>query len=226
MTQQKPDLYAVLGLNKTATVEQIETAAKMIILTCHPDRVKNLPEAERKQKEQRYKDAVLAKDILTDSTKRASYDSGGHPALERLANGGSGFSQSRPAGDAGSQPRAPARASSFSDMMDFLARQGRPVNTRTSTPTRPQPVVPNPTEKIDLKRQGLPVPGEDSGVPAPAAITDVQAPLARAKAVLDSGTAVPLDVLAALRQNLSDALAATDRRIAAAKPQPPRPPAP
>jgi DnaJ-class molecular chaperone len=223
MTEKKPDLYAVLGLEKTATAAEIKTAVHKNLKGCHPDTYasdQDLSADEREQKERRYKDVDLAKEILTDPTKRAAYDRGGHAALDPLADNYG--------------PRPGARAPDFSDLMAILARAGIDIQFASRTSARPQPVAPNPdgtgvTFEEKLKNQGSPIPGENSATRAsvapkvPVEIINAEAQLARAKAVLDS---VPLDVLTIFREKLLSVLDAIDRRIEAVKPQPRRPPKP
>lgn len=65
------DLYAALGLKKTATDEEIRKAYRKIARTSHPDLNPDDPQAEAK-----FKAASAAYDILGDPEKRARYDRG------------------------------------------------------------------------------------------------------------------------------------------------------
>lgn len=63
------DLYAVLGVKKTATLEEIRRAYRQHAVKLHPDRNPGNKEAERK-----FKDISEAYDVLSDSDKRTKYD--------------------------------------------------------------------------------------------------------------------------------------------------------
>ncbi|XP_066534425.1 dnaJ homolog subfamily C member 12 isoform X2 [Hoplias malabaricus] len=63
------DFYGLLGCDELSTTEQIVTEFKMRALACHPDKNPGNPKAvEQFQKLQE------AKEVLTDETKRKSYD--------------------------------------------------------------------------------------------------------------------------------------------------------
>lgn len=65
------DLYAVLGLKKEATVEQIKKAYRKLVNKHHPDKGDN-PE--------KFKEVQQAYDILSDEAKRNHYDTTGEIA--------------------------------------------------------------------------------------------------------------------------------------------------
>ncbi|HZW59973.1 MAG TPA: molecular chaperone DnaJ [Woeseiaceae bacterium] len=82
----KRDYYDILGVNKSATADEIKKAYRRLAMKHHPDRNKDDDDAS-----QRFKDAKEAYEVLSDSDKRAAYDRFGHAGL-RGAAGGGGFS--------------------------------------------------------------------------------------------------------------------------------------
>ena len=76
MANQK-DLYAVLGVAKTATADEIKKAYRKLARKYHPDL-----NAGSKQAEERFKDVSFAHDALTDPEKRKLYDEFGHAGLQ------------------------------------------------------------------------------------------------------------------------------------------------
>lgn len=63
------DLYAVLGVSKNASQEEIKTAYRKLAMKYHPDRNPGDKVAEEK-----FKSINAAYDVLGDETKRRSYD--------------------------------------------------------------------------------------------------------------------------------------------------------
>src|SRR4029077_3667698 len=107
---QERDLYAILGLSKGASADEVRKAYRKLARKFHPD----LNPGD-KQAEERFKDLSLANDVLSDDKKRALYDEFGMEGLQagfdparareykRWADSGHGFSFRREAGggDAG-----------------------------------------------------------------------------------------------------------------------------
>ncbi len=71
------DLYMILEVSKTATMEEIKKAYRKKALQYHPDRNPDNPEAEEK-----FKEASEAYSILSDPKKREIYDTYGYDALK------------------------------------------------------------------------------------------------------------------------------------------------
>lgn len=74
---QKRCYYEVLGVERTATDDEIKKAYRQAALKFHPDRNPNDPTAADK-----FKEATEAFSVLSDPAKRARYDQFGHAGLE------------------------------------------------------------------------------------------------------------------------------------------------
>ena len=70
---KKRDYYEILGVNKSATPEEIKKAYRKVAIQFHPDKNPGNKEAEEK-----FKEAAEAYEILSDSEKRTRYDRFGH----------------------------------------------------------------------------------------------------------------------------------------------------
>ncbi len=73
---EKRDFYEVLGVAREASEDDIRKAYRQAALKHHPDRNQGNPEAETK-----FKEATEAYTVLSDATKRATYDRYGHAGL-------------------------------------------------------------------------------------------------------------------------------------------------
>src|SRR5512136_2778293 len=100
-TTTKKDYYAILGLKKSASAEDIRKAFRKLARKYHPDVNPNDKKAEEK-----FKDLSEANDVLSDPKKRKIYDQLGFysdnidpAAAEAYARGGAG-----PAGGFGAGP--------------------------------------------------------------------------------------------------------------------------
>jgi len=81
----KRDYYEVLGVQRSASDQEIKSAYRKLALQYHPDRNPNNPGAEEK-----FKEASEAYAVLADSEKRGMYDRFGHAGIGSAA-GGAGF---------------------------------------------------------------------------------------------------------------------------------------
>jgi molecular chaperone DnaJ len=84
---EKRDYYEVLGVDKTATAEEIKKAYRKKAIQYHPDKNPGDKEAEEK-----FKEAAEAYDVLGNAEKRAKYDKFGHSMGQQGFGGGYGYS--------------------------------------------------------------------------------------------------------------------------------------
>jgi molecular chaperone DnaJ len=82
----KRDYYEVLGVNKTATEDELKKAYRKLARKYHPDVNRDNP----KEAEDKFKEINEAYEVLSNSERRAQYDQFGHAAFDG-ANGGAGF---------------------------------------------------------------------------------------------------------------------------------------
>lgn len=82
----KKDYYDILGVNRSASPEDLKKAYRRLAMKYHPDRNPGSKEAEEK-----FKEAKEAFEILSDTQKRAAYDRHGHAGIDPAAGMGGGF---------------------------------------------------------------------------------------------------------------------------------------
>src|SRR2546422_242446 len=152
------DLYAILGVERSASADQIKKAYRRLARKHHPD----LNPGD-KQAEERFKEISVAHDVLTDPGKRKLYDEFGLEGLQagfdparareykRWSESGHGFSFRREGpfegfGFGGSSGRSRRRAAeeedeerSFADIIEqvFWAGARPPPPPRTGRGARP-----------------------------------------------------------------------------------------
>ena len=89
MAENKRDYYEVLGVDKSASAEEIKKAYRKSAMKYHPDRNPGDKEAEEK-----FKELGEAYEVLSDENKRSRYDQFGFAGVDPnygSGAGGSGF---------------------------------------------------------------------------------------------------------------------------------------
>ncbi len=95
---QSRDYYDILGVSKTASVDEIKKAYRKLALEYHPDRNKS------KEAEEKFKEINKAYEVLGSEQKRQQYDQLGHTAFEGAGGQGPfGGAQGGPFGGFGQQ---------------------------------------------------------------------------------------------------------------------------
>ena len=82
----KRDYYDVLGVNKSATQEELKSAYRKLAVKYHPDKNPGDKSAEDK-----FKEASEAYGVLSDDSKKENYDNFGHAAFENGGGNRGGF---------------------------------------------------------------------------------------------------------------------------------------
>ncbi len=119
MATAKRDYYEVLGLNRSATTDDIKRAFRQKARQFHPD-VNKEDGAEAQ-----FKEISEAYEVLIDDDKRAAYDRFGHAAVSGAGAGGAGFDPFQGFG-------------SFSDIFETFFTAAASGGTTGTRPRRPQ----------------------------------------------------------------------------------------
>lgn len=86
----KRDYYEILGVAKTASDAEIKSAYRKLAIKYHPDKHVNDNEADKKDAEEKFKEAAEAYEVLSDKDKRARYDQFGHAGMSGAGGFGGG----------------------------------------------------------------------------------------------------------------------------------------
>lgn len=117
----KKDYYVVLGVNRTATEEEVKKAYRKLAMQYHPDR-----NPDNKEAEEKFKEATEAYEVLSDKDKRARYNQYGHAGV----NQGTDFHNFEDAHDI---------FSNFSDIFGAMFGGGHEQQRRSNKPQGPRP---------------------------------------------------------------------------------------
>jgi len=79
----KRDYYEVLGVDRSASDQEVKKAYRRVAMKYHPDRNPDDADADAK-----FKEATEAYDVLMDKEKRAAYDQFGHAGVDQAAGAG------------------------------------------------------------------------------------------------------------------------------------------
>jgi curved DNA-binding protein CbpA len=69
-----PDHFKALGVERDATTDTIKKAHRKLVLTCHPDKVKDADPAIKQQKADQFHNIQKAYETLVDEKERATYE--------------------------------------------------------------------------------------------------------------------------------------------------------
>ena len=85
----KRDYYEILGVQKSASSDDLKKAYRKLAMKYHPDRNSDDPSAPEK-----FKEASEAYEVLSDPSKRNAYDQFGHQGVDTsgfTGSAGEGF---------------------------------------------------------------------------------------------------------------------------------------
>lgn len=129
----KRDYYEVLGVNKSASKDEIKSAYRKLAKKYHPDNKETGDEAK-------FKEAQEAYDILYDDQKRSTYDQFGHAAFEQ-AGGNPGGNPFQGGGFGGFGGFGDGEGVDLNDIFSSFFGGGSRSSRRQSGPQKGQDVL-------------------------------------------------------------------------------------
>lgn len=90
-TTKDTSLYETLGVSPTAEIDEIKKVFRKLALKCHPDKLVNASDEEKKEAEATFKKITEAYTILSDPEKREKYDRFGLDAFNNGNGNDGGF---------------------------------------------------------------------------------------------------------------------------------------
>lgn len=87
---KEQDYYELLGVDKSASTDDIKKAYRKLAIKWHPDKFANKPEDEKKDAEEKFKQIAEAYSVLSDDEKRSRYDRFGKEGVDGQGFGGFG----------------------------------------------------------------------------------------------------------------------------------------
>lgn len=149
------DLYATLGIPRTASEADIKSAYRKLAKELHPDRNKDNPKASEK-----FSEATRAYDLLSDKAKRAQYDRGEIDADGNPANPFAGMGARPGYGRGGTYGAGPGAAGfegfgadevDLGDLFEGLFDGRKPQNGGARRGFGRQPPPPPPRRGADIQ---------------------------------------------------------------------------
>jgi DnaJ homolog subfamily A member 2 len=134
MFNNEKDLYKVLCVSKDASDSEIKKSYRKLAMKYHPDRVKE----NKEEAEQQFKEISRAYEVLSDSSKRKTYDTFGMDAVNN--SGGMGENPFDLFGNIFSQ------SNGFDNMFNMGSRRSRNNTKKTSS---------NVVKKLDISLEDI-----------------------------------------------------------------------
>jgi len=135
MATTERDYYAVLGLSRTATPEEIKKAYRRLARQYHPDLHGGSKKADMEKK---FKELNEANEVLGDPDKRKKYDRYGHRWQEAeaydKAREQAGAGQGGASGFHWRQESAPGEGQDFGDFFENIFRRGTDTRRGSGAP--------------------------------------------------------------------------------------------